>query len=616
MIDFDPRPKEHQYVSKHNINKLVVRLQDVSNVKKNVSMWETQLLISYDDYMTTPSMLPVLEERAEALLANIMASKLMEIDGNKAQSQSEKWTSERWSRITASTCLEAHKVGKKVMKNASNAATSSKKFVSTYIWNINNSQRPQTAWMRYGLQSETAAVKKYETQTNHVVSSTGLWVNPKFPFIACSPDGLVGEDGLLEIKSLKIFHDNTIDKVIDDNGTIVSKDILNRQCFSIHNRKCVLKKSHSYYFQIQCQLLVTERKYCDFVLYAKDGPVSIKRIYRDEQLITDILSSLTTLWKRIIAPEVFEMRVPRDLDPFVMPSSFLTNASFNPHGNNDSSSCSDPHGNGDGSSDPHGNSDSSSCSDPYDNSGSSSGPHGKGDGSSDPFGNSGLCSSSGPHGNGDSSSCSDPYGTSGSSSGPLCSSDSSTCSTPHGNGDGSSGSHGNGDGSSGPHGNSDGSSDPLSNSDGSTCSNLHGNGGSSSGLNGYTTDEMDIAFMLTTCASSYVSRQSHIPSQPELIVIPWDGTTSDGVTMINTCPIDNWLIIFQSLTKSGRMALDDLTKAGDLIRTAIQLVELNKFADAKVSFLPQHLAVTRRARMARNQASSVYISAILLGHCC
>lgn len=323
MIDFDSRPKEHQYVSKHNINKLVVRLQDVSNVKKNVSKWETQLLISYDDYMTTPSMLPVLEERAEALLANIMASKLMEIDGNKAQSQSEKWTSERWSRITASTCLEAHKVGKKVMKNASNAATSSKKFVSTYIWNINNSQRPQTAWMRYGLQSETAAVKKYETQTNHVVSSTGLWVNPKFPFIACSPDGLVGEDGLLEIKSLKIFHDNTIDKVIDDNGTIVSKDILNRQCFSIHNRKCVLKKSHSYYFQIQCQLLVTERKYCDFVLYAKDDPVSIKRIYRDEQLSTDILSSLTTLWKRIIAPEVFEMRVPRDLDPFVMPSSFF-----------------------------------------------------------------------------------------------------------------------------------------------------------------------------------------------------------------------------------------------------------------------------------------------------
>lgn len=42
--------------------------------------------------------------------------------------------------------------------------------------------------------------------------------------------------------------------------------------------------------------------------------------------------------------------------------------------------------------------------------------------------------------------------------------------------------------------------------------------------------------------------------------------------MINTCPIDNWSMIFQSLTISGRIALDDLTKAGDLIKTALQLV--------------------------------------------
>ena len=31
--------------------------------------------------------------------------------------------------------------------------------------------------------------------------------------------------------------------------------------------------------------MVTERTFCDFVLYAKNGPVSIERIYRDEPLI-------------------------------------------------------------------------------------------------------------------------------------------------------------------------------------------------------------------------------------------------------------------------------------------------------------------------------------------
>lgn len=104
-------------------------------------------------------------------------------------------------------------------------------------------------------------------QTSLSVSLTGLWVNPKFPFIGCSPDGLVGDNGLLEIKSSKIFHDHTIEKVINGKQRIlVSKDILKRQCFVIQDNKCNLKKLHSYYYQIQCQLLVAERQFCDFVL--------------------------------------------------------------------------------------------------------------------------------------------------------------------------------------------------------------------------------------------------------------------------------------------------------------------------------------------------------------
>ena len=87
--------------------------------------------------------------------------------------------------------------------------------------------------MKYGLESESAAVKQYEIQASLPVSPTGLWVNPQFSYVTCSPDGLVGDDGLLEIKSLKIFHDNTIDQVVNDTDRVlVSKDNLNRQCFA------------------------------------------------------------------------------------------------------------------------------------------------------------------------------------------------------------------------------------------------------------------------------------------------------------------------------------------------------------------------------------------------
>ena len=69
------------------------------------------------------------------------------------------------------------------------------------------------------------------------------------------------------------------------------------------------------------QLLVTERIFCDFVLYAKNGPVSIERIYQNEHVIDKIIKCLTALWKRVVAPELYEMRVPRNLLSLVLPEN-------------------------------------------------------------------------------------------------------------------------------------------------------------------------------------------------------------------------------------------------------------------------------------------------------
>ena len=71
-------------------------------------------------------------------------------------------------------------------------------------------------------------------------------MNPKFPFLACSPDGLVGDNTVIEIKSLKIFEQNTIETVTCSN-TPVPKDVLRRQCSEVEDGKCVLKRNHSYY---------------------------------------------------------------------------------------------------------------------------------------------------------------------------------------------------------------------------------------------------------------------------------------------------------------------------------------------------------------------------------
>ena len=99
------------------------------------------------------------------------------------------------------------------------------------------------------------------------------------------------------------------------------KNVLGRQCFKVEDGKCVLKHTHAYYYECQHIPLVTGRKYCDFILHAVSGPDSVERIPRDEPLIKKIFSFLTALWMLVISPEVFEMRVPRNLLPFVLDES-------------------------------------------------------------------------------------------------------------------------------------------------------------------------------------------------------------------------------------------------------------------------------------------------------
>lgn len=100
--------------------------------------------------------------------------------------------------------------------------------------------------------------------------------------IGCSPDALIGDDGLLEIKS----------------------KLPAIQCEVLLADKCPTE----HYAQVQGQLLVTEREWCDFVSYSPGLPLFIKRVKRDELYIaalkTEIekfLEELDTLQRQLQA---------------------------------------------------------------------------------------------------------------------------------------------------------------------------------------------------------------------------------------------------------------------------------------------------------------------------
>ena len=126
------------------------------------------------------------------------------------------------------------------------------------------------------------AISYYSKRKSVHVKSSGLWIHKLYPHLGASAGGLIWENndlvGIVEVKWLKILKRHTTQEFIESfqNGEI--KDQVKRQCFHVGGRNLVLKMSHSYYFQVQLQLLVTEAKYCDFILYSNVGDSHIERI--------------------------------------------------------------------------------------------------------------------------------------------------------------------------------------------------------------------------------------------------------------------------------------------------------------------------------------------------
>ena len=64
-----------------------------------------------------------------------------------------------------------------------------------------------------------------------------------------------------------------------------------------------LKRTHAYFYQVQGQLAICEREYCDFVCWTSKGIV-IERMYRDRCFFADVLKVLKTFFVQVILPRV------------------------------------------------------------------------------------------------------------------------------------------------------------------------------------------------------------------------------------------------------------------------------------------------------------------------
>jgi putative phage-type endonuclease len=130
----------------------------------------------------------------------------------------------------------------------------------------------QNEAMRWGSEHEGEARTLYEFMRNVTVAPVGLVLHGSIDMACASPDGLVGSDGLVEIKC-----PNTATHI----ATLLGGSVDGR-----------------YLKQMQWQMACTGRSWCDFVSYDPRMPAEMQlfvaRVERDDKAIAELEDSVAT----------------------------------------------------------------------------------------------------------------------------------------------------------------------------------------------------------------------------------------------------------------------------------------------------------------------------------
>lgn len=179
-----------------------------------------------------------------------------------APQRSEAWISARLGKLTASLIHG-------VLPGSRGAYLASRRNTMSALLCERLTEQPQqnfpiTGPMMWGIEQEPSARAAYEFETGYTVDEVGFIPHPEIDMSGASPDGLVGAEGLVEIKC-----PNTANHL---------------------DRMAGVGIEPRYLSQMQWQMACTGRQWCDFVSYDPrlGRPaliLHIERVARDPDMI-------------------------------------------------------------------------------------------------------------------------------------------------------------------------------------------------------------------------------------------------------------------------------------------------------------------------------------------
>ena len=180
-----------------------------------------------------------------------------------AEQGSEAWLKSRMGKVTASRVADV------IAKTKSGYSTSRENYCVELALERLTGTRTESfsnAAMAWGTETEPLARAAYEAMTGAIVDEVGMVPHPSIELTGASPDGLIDDDGLLEIKC--------------PNSATHAKTLLSR------------KPDGKYLTQMFWQMACTGRQWCDFASFDPRFPAALQlfitRIPRDNEKISEL----------------------------------------------------------------------------------------------------------------------------------------------------------------------------------------------------------------------------------------------------------------------------------------------------------------------------------------
>lgn len=179
------------------------------------------------------------------------------------EQRSPEWFEQRLGKVTASSIYKVMartKTGYGADRANYHAQLVTERLTGTAAEAYSN------AAMQWGTETEPQARAMYSFERGVDVEEVGFMPHPEIEMCGASPDGLVGDDGLVEIKC-----PNSATHIATLTGAPIDR---------------------KYVFQMQWQMACSNRSWCDFASFDPRLPLEmqlhVQRVERDDTLIAEI----------------------------------------------------------------------------------------------------------------------------------------------------------------------------------------------------------------------------------------------------------------------------------------------------------------------------------------